>query len=230
MQTACPKQYLPLSGMTVLDRTLTQLLTHANVRGVLLGLSDDDSYWPASQYCSDKRVHVYTGGKERSDTVRLGLAHLHTMGELSNEFVLVHDAARPLISHAAISRLVANSHPVGALLAVLAKDTIKLSTSQTSITSSLRFASSDNVVEKTLDRTCIWQAQTPQKFRGSALLMALEHALRTDFSVTDESSAMESIDARPELVEGDYENIKITHPVDFLMATALLSLKAAETV
>jgi len=125
--------------------------------------------------------------------------------------VLVHDAARPLLSQTALNRIINHHSAQGALLAMPAKDTIKLQMSDLPL------------VDATLDRNAIWLAQTPQKFPAHALLEALEKAQAQGISVTDECSAMEFIGWHPDLVVGESSNIKITLPEDLLIAEALFS-------
>jgi len=125
--------------------------------------------------------------------------------------VLVHDAARPLLSQKALNRIINHSSEQGALLAMPAKDTVKLQVAD------------HPVVDATLDRNAIWLAQTPQKFPAQALLDALEYAQNEGVAVTDECSAMEFFGWHPDLVVGESSNIKITLPEDLLIAEALFS-------
>ncbi|WP_191602584.1 2-C-methyl-D-erythritol 4-phosphate cytidylyltransferase [Marinomonas algicola] len=217
MQSTTPKQYLKLGERTVLDHTLMQLLSHENIAGVVLGIGAEDDYWPDSLWYGHAKVMPFIGGKERSDTVRLGLEYLMQSSHLSNEFVLVHDAARPFITHESINALLANTSSHGCLLAIPAKDTIKESAFDKGVPS----------VKRTIDRRLIWQAQTPQKFVIQALIQALKNAESSTSEITDESSAMELSGYQPELVEGDASNFKITLPIDLVIANALLSYDAS---
>ncbi len=213
MASNFPKQYLMLGKQTVLDHTLGQLISHEQIAGIALGLGPEDSFWPDSIWCDHPQIVTYVGGKERSDTVRLGLELLMHTKQVKDDFVLVHDAARPLISHDLIDRLLFDEHPIGGLLAIVAKDTIKQSA----------FVTGKVTVEKTIDRSFIWQAQTPQKFVLSELIHALDFAESQGVVITDESSAMEFSGHQPALVEGDARNFKITLPIDLIIANALLS-------
>ncbi|MCZ2721728.1 2-C-methyl-D-erythritol 4-phosphate cytidylyltransferase [Marinomonas sp. 15G1-11] len=212
MQSNTPKQYLPLGANTVLDCTLGQLLSHNKIAGVLLGLGSEDSYWPDSIWFGHEKIKTFVGGVERADTVRLGLDYLSNQLGLKNDFVLVHDAARPLIAHQSIDDLLANTNPCGGILAIPAKDTIKQSLE----------TSKPSCVEKTIDRNLIWQAQTPQKFMIKTLIDAIDYAKSQGVEVTDESSAMELSGYQPALIEGDTRNFKITLPIDLVIANALL--------
>lgn len=216
MQAKQPKQYLNLNGQYLIDQTIQRLLSHEKVKNIAVGLSANDAYWLDSIWANDKRIHRYVGGKERSDTVLNGLSFIMDRHGVKDEFVLVHDAARPLISNEEIDALLANANPVGALLAMPAKDTIK----QSNLT-----PSEVNVkVSSSLDRQYIWHAQTPQKFRANELLSALIHAQKNQLSVTDESSALEFVGKQADLVEGKASNFKVTLPIDLVMAQALLPL------
>jgi 2-C-methyl-D-erythritol 4-phosphate cytidylyltransferase len=211
MQANCPKQYLSLAGKTILDRSIAVFITHPRIAGVLVGVSENDPYWPDSAWHDHGCVHSFVGGKERSDTVQKGLRYLLGTIDGEEQEVLVHDAARPLLSQTALNRIINHHSAQGALLAMPAKDTIKLQMSDLPL------------VDATLDRNAIWLAQTPQKFPAHALLEALEKAQAQGISVTDECSAMEFIGWHPDLVVGESSNIKITLPEDLLIAEALFS-------
>ncbi|MEO9653713.1 2-C-methyl-D-erythritol 4-phosphate cytidylyltransferase [Marinomonas sp.] len=209
MQAACPKQYLPLSGQTILDRTIGLFIDHPHIAGVAVGISENDAYWPDSQWFSHPQVIRFNGGDERSDTVLNGLALLLQTKGIQDQAVLVHDAARPLLSSSGLQRILCHQGEQGALLAMPAKDTVKQQNSA-------------QCVQTTLDRQYIWLAQTPQKFPANALHNALVKAKEQGLPVTDECSAMEMIGWQPALVEGESRNLKITLPEDLVMAEALL--------
>ena len=211
MQANCPKQYLSLAGQTILDRTIAIFMAHPLIAGVLVGVGENDEYWPDSQWYDNASIHRFTGGKERSETVQKGLRYLLNSFDVHQNEVLVHDAARPLLSQKALNRIINHSSEQGALLAMPAKDTVKLQVAD------------QPVVDATLDRNAIWLAQTPQKFPAQALLDALECAQNEGVAVTDECSAMEFVGWHPDLVVGESSNIKITLPEDLLIAEALFS-------
>jgi len=213
MQINRPKQYLDLAGKYLLDRTLDQLLSHPNITNVALGLTENDYYWPESTWYRHANVHVFTGGEERSETVRKGLIFLASTFQVKNEFIMVHDAVRPLVSHTEIDALIANDNPIGALLALPAKDTIKQSISPEEYPAR---------VLTSLDRQQIWLAQTPQKFMAETLLHALDYVESKRLTITDESSALEKMGKHPDLVIGQSSNFKVTLPFDFTMADALI--------
>jgi 2-C-methyl-D-erythritol 4-phosphate cytidylyltransferase len=151
----------------------------------------------------DSRIQQVAGGKERADSVLNALLHLHANGADDNDWVLVHDAARPNLARSDLDNLLCElkDDPVGGLLAVPAKDTLK------------RADASGRVVE-TVDRSLIWQAYTPQMFRLGALHRALADSLVSNVSITDEASAIEWAGQSPRLIEGRADNIKVTRPED----------------
>jgi len=209
MRADRPKQYLPLLGRPILWRTLERLGTHPSLRGMLVGIAADDIYWPTLPPLP-KLLGTYTGGAERADTVLNGLKTLADYAA-PDDWVLVHDAARPCLRHADIDTLLAAiaGHADGGLLALPVTDTVKR-------------ADHNGCSEDTVPRAGLWRALTPQAFRMGALVAALEAARRAGIEITDESSAMEFAGARPRLVHGHADNIKITTPEDLAQAEMYL--------
>jgi 2-C-methyl-D-erythritol 4-phosphate cytidylyltransferase len=207
-----PKQYLALAGRTVLEHGLSVFLAHPRINGVVVVLAPDDNRWKTLSLSGDPRVRTAVGGAERADSVLAGLRCLLGVGH-DEDWVLVHDAARPCIQRAELDRLLdeAGADPVGGLLAVPVRDTVKQ-------------AHSVNV-EITVDRSKLWLAQTPQMFRLGLLHQALSAALAKGQAMTDESSAMEQAGYHPRLVQGSATNIKITCPDDLVIAEALLQAR-----
>ncbi|WP_342243146.1 2-C-methyl-D-erythritol 4-phosphate cytidylyltransferase [Pseudomonas sp. OTU5201] len=203
MRADRPKQYLELAGRTIIEHSLDCFLDHPQLKGLVISLSADDPYWPALSCASDERIIRADGGKERADSVLSALLRLAERGARANDWVLVHDAARPNLSRFDLDLLLAElaDDPVGGLLAVPARDTLKR-------------ASADGRVAETVDRSLIWQAYTPQMFRFGALHRALADALVAGVAITDEASAMEWAGNAPRLVEGRADNLKITRPED----------------
>jgi len=214
MRADRPKQYLPLLGRPILLRTLERLGSYPALRGQLVGIAPDDVYWPTLSESIPKLLGAFPGGAERADTVLNGLRALAKYA-VPDDWVLVHDAARPCVRHADIDTLLAAvaGHTDGGLLALPVSDTVKR-------------ADRDGCVEETVSRAGLWRAQTPQVFRLGALTAALEGARRAGVEITDEASAMEWSGARPRLVPGHADNIKITLPED--LALAELYLRAQE--
>ncbi|MEK1943397.1 MAG: 2-C-methyl-D-erythritol 4-phosphate cytidylyltransferase [Pseudomonas sp.] len=198
-----PKQYLQLAGKTILEHTLDCFLDHPQLRGLVVSLSVDDGYWPTLPYASNERIQRADGGAERADSVLNGLLRLAELGAGENDWVLVHDAARPNLSRYDLDLLLAElaDDPVGGLLAVPARDTLKR-------------AGVDGRVQETVDRSVIWQAYTPQMFRLGQLHRVLADALVSGVHITDEASAIEWAGESPRLIEGRADNLKVTRPED----------------
>lgn len=222
---AGPKQYAPLAGRPLVAWTLEALAEVCELEGTLVVLAPDDTRFDA--LVADGGIEVVgalwtarAGGATRAETVAAGLVELLARGARSQDWVLVHDAARCLIRPEAVQRLIAacRDDEVGGLLALPVADTLKRS-------------DADAVHERvsaTVSRRAIWAAQTPQMFRIGALREALREGLaRADLSITDEASAIEALGASPRLVRGDVENLKITWPEDFALAERLLRTRAA---
>lgn len=205
MKADRPKQYLTLLGKTVLEHTLEQLLAHPNIAQVVVALSLDDPYFCDLPLANHPRVIRVNGGKERADSVLSALEYVcqHQLGE----WVLVHDAARPCVTHADISQLIATAmaHPVGAILAAPVRDTMKRGDGLQQI-------------EHTVDRSALWHALTPQMFRAEPLRAVLNTALQQQAVITDEASAFEWCGKKPALVTGRADNLKITQPEDLALA------------
>lgn len=215
MQAQCPKQYLTVAGKTILELTLSCFLEHPSLRGIVVALAEHDSWWSQLKVAEHHLVQTVVGGAERADTVLNALLALHESGAQADDWVLVHDAARPLLERDDLDRLLKDlvDDPVGGLLAVPARDTLK------------HIDASGRVV-KTVDRSVIWQALTPQMFKLGQLQRALADALQAEVAVTDESSAMEWAGFSPRVVEGRASNVKITRPEDLLLLQAQLSLRS----
>ncbi len=205
-----PKQYAPLHGRTVLEWALAPLLSDGRCAGAVVVIAPSDTWWPKiAERISP--VIVAQGGGERAESVRSGLQAL-TRKANADDWVLVHDAARPCLSNADRDRLLeqAGAHAVGGLLAVRASETLKR-------------AQSDQSVESTVDRADLWRAGTPQMFRFARLVEALDRALTAKRFPTDEAQALEWLGDHPLLVEGSAANIKVTSPEDLKIAEALLA-------
>jgi len=205
-----PKQYLPIAGKTLLLHTLERLATHPRIAGLMVALAADDACWPGISALSGKPVLSANGGAERADSVLAGLRALREKVS-DSQFILVHDAARPCVAHADISRLVDLGIPAGgALLAAPVRDTLKRADAQARVLA-------------TEPRDARWRALTPQLFRYGELVSALDAARAAGIAVTDEAMAMEHAGFHPLLVEGAESNIKVTTRADFALAEFLLS-------
>lgn len=215
MQAPCPKQYLTVAGQTILELTLSSFLEHPGLRGIVVALAEHDRWWPQLKVAEHRLMQTVIGGAERAESVLNALLALHESGAQAEDWVLIHDAARPLLERNDLDRLLSNlaDDPVGGLLAVPARDTLK------------QIDASGRVV-KTIDRSVIWQALTPQMFKLGQLQRALADALQADMAVTDESSAMEWAGFAPRVIEGRASNLKITCPEDLVFLETQLSVQS----
>jgi 2-C-methyl-D-erythritol 4-phosphate cytidylyltransferase len=206
-----PKQYLPLLGRPIIAYTLARLCNHPRISGVVVALAAHDPWWPEIWTNYARAPLVAAGGKERRDSVLSGLDALTGHASI-DDWVLVHDAVRPCLRDKDIDRLIdaLSADQVGGLLATPVRDTMKR-------------AGGDNRVRETVSRASLWHAQTPQMFRLGALRDAIRLSVDEGRDVTDEAQAMELIGARPRLVQGHEDNIKITRPEDLKLAEILLS-------
>ena len=222
-----PKQYRPVAGQTVLGHTLFALAGVDRLATVLVVVAaDDDSGPPTAQAAWQELVCTQGGptlrvarcaGPTRAHTVFNGLAHLLAHGAQLNDWVLVHDAARCLVTPAQVNALIdaCLTDAVGGLLALPLPDTLKVATP-------------DGRVAATVPRADKWLAQTPQMFRLGDLQRALALAEASGFAgITDEASAMEALGLAPKLVPGSAENFKLTYPPDFALAEAILKGREA---
>jgi 2-C-methyl-D-erythritol 4-phosphate cytidylyltransferase len=206
----CPKQYLPLAGRALIDHTLQRLAAHPRIGGLLVTLAAGDVHWSGVDRLDGKPVLTAVGGAERSDSVLAGLDALPA-SVAADDFVLVHDAARPCVRLVDISRLIERAGAGdGGLLGAPLRDTLKR-------------ADAAGRSELTEPREQRWRAFTPQMFRRGQLAMALREAARRGVNVSDEAMAMEQAGFAPRLVEGAEDNIKVTTAADFALAEFLLT-------
>lgn len=207
-----PKQYLDLDGAPVIEHSIGALLEHQAICGCMVALSFEDEWWSQTRYAEDPRVERVAGGAERSDSVASALEALGAKTS-AQDWVLVHDAARPCLTRCDLDRLIAalDGEPVGALLAVPVHDTVKAASDQ-----------GEARVVQTLPRHRLWRAYTPQAFRLGQLQAALHHCRAHGIAITDDASAIEQLGLQPRLVEGRADNLKITHAEDLRLAQFFL--------
>jgi 2-C-methyl-D-erythritol 4-phosphate cytidylyltransferase len=203
------KQYIELDGEPLLAHALRALFAHPSVEGAVVVLAAGDAAWPGWSEFLGKPVIACTGGASRAESVLAGLAALPESVR-ADDFVLVHDAARPNLHADDLDALLerGRADPVGAILAAPVRDTLKR-------------AGDDGGIDRTEPRERLWRALTPQLFRRLQLSRALEAALADGVAVTDESMAMERQGLRPLLVEGREDNLKVTTPADLALLRAL---------
>lgn len=208
MGTDLPKQYLALGSQTVLEHALDALLGCPELAGIVVVVAADDSRWPQLQArYSEQPVTSTSGGSERCHSVLNGLAALAGFSAADDDWVLVHDAARPCVRVTDIRQLIGTlaGHPHGGLLGVPVADTMKRVNSELQVTG-------------TVERAGLWHALTPQMFRIGLLRQALQSAINDRELVTDEAAAMERAGHAPRMVQGQRDNIKITLPSDLALA------------
>jgi 2-C-methyl-D-erythritol 4-phosphate cytidylyltransferase / 2-C-methyl-D-erythritol 2,4-cyclodiphosphate synthase len=206
-----PKQYAEVLGRAVIEWSLAPFADDPRCAGIVIALAAGDRHWArVEQRRSGPRIATTDGGSTRAESVRRALTAL-TSRAAEADWVLVHDAARPCLPHADLDRLLAEcaGHPVGGLLVAPVPDTLKQ-------------GGTDDSVERTVERTGLWRALTPQMFRYGPLCAALDAAFAAGRSPTDESQALEWTGARPARVQGSPTNIKITTPDDLALVRALL--------
>ncbi|PKO38036.1 MAG: 2-C-methyl-D-erythritol 4-phosphate cytidylyltransferase [Betaproteobacteria bacterium HGW-Betaproteobacteria-6] len=203
-----PKQYLDLLGRPLIFHTLKALTACPDIERVWVVLAPDDPWWPRFDWSElgSKLETVRCGGATRAASVSNGL-RAAAMVAADDDWILVHDAARPCLSAAMLDALFAElaDDPVGGILAVPVADTLKR-------------ADAGQRVAATEPRDGLWQAQTPQMFRYGQL----EKSLKNEMAVTDEAGAIEAMGLKPKLVRGDSTNLKVTYPADLALAAMIL--------
>jgi 2-C-methyl-D-erythritol 4-phosphate cytidylyltransferase len=201
-----PKQYLPLAGKPVIEHSVERFGSHPRISGVVVVIAATDKHWAALRPQSPGSIWTAVGGAERCHSVLSGLQRLREWASPA-DWVLVHDAARPCVRRTDIDLLLdrLGDDPVGGLLALPVFDTLKR-------------ADPAGVVSETVPREGMWRALTPQMFRLEPLMQALLQALQHGQAVTDEAAAMELAGARPRIIPGHRDNIKITCPEDLDLA------------
>lgn len=206
-----PKQYLPVQGRPLVAWTFAALFAHDAVEGAVVPVSESDPDWPGWTDFAGRPLQACLGGATRAASVLAGLRALPDSVR-ADDFVLVHDAARPNLALADLSQLLerGRNDPVGAILAAPVRDTLKR-------------AGDDGGIDGTEPRERLWRAFTPQLFRRLQLTRALEAATAAGVEVTDEAMAMERLGLRPLLVEGAESNFKITTRADLERFEFILS-------
>jgi 2-C-methyl-D-erythritol 4-phosphate cytidylyltransferase len=232
MQADRPKQYLSMTvkgiTKTVIEHTLDHVLAYPKFMKAVIVVTKGDPYWQEISavrgYDKDERIIVVDGGSERCYSVVNGLSAIHKI-ELENKtldkaWVAVHDVARPCLSYGDLDKLflALENYNDGGILAAPVRDTMKRGVAD-------KDAAVDSTIDHTVDRDQLWHALTPQMFPLNSLLDNLQSALASGFEVTDEASAMEYAGAKPKLVSGRSDNLKITRPEDLKLAEFYLNLE-----
>lgn len=212
MQDQLPKQYLPLAGRPMIFHTLSTLCNSPRLSGVFVVLASGDAEWRKHDWSSfsDKLISLPCGGATRAQSVLNGLKAARDRSSVGDDdWVLVHDAARPCLTRTQLDRLLdeLRDDAVGGLLAIPVADTLKRNNGA-------------GRVACTESRENLWQAQTPQMFRYKLLVEALSMA--GGVAMTDDAGAIEALGYQPKLVLGDVRNFKITYPQDMALAELML--------
>ena len=213
MLNVLPKQYLPLAGKPIIAHIIQTFFSHPRIASIHLALSPEDKFWQSLSLNTERCLNIhYTGGESRSETV---LNTLNAMQVDAEDWVLVHDAARPGLTHESLNRLLdtLETDAVGGLLALPVADTIKKSDEM-------------NMVDQTISRQNLWQAQTPQMFRYTMLKQALSEY---EGLPTDEAEAIEALGLNPKLVHGELRNLKVTYPEDLALLEMIVEKSGGET-
>ena len=211
MNSTIPKQYIILEkGLTILDQCLNTILSNDLISGFIVALDKKDSHFKSSNFAKDpKLISIATGGKERFNSVLNALNALDQNAK-PNDWVLVHDAARPCIRKEDINKLIEEvaDDKVGGILANRIVDTVK--------------QINNGGLVSTIDRQKLYIAQTPQMFRYAILKDSIEKAIESNMHITDESEALENLNYSIRIVEGSSSNIKITTQEDIHLANYFL--------
>ncbi len=195
-----------------MEHSINRLLQLQQIAGLVVAISEEDHHHKALHFSYSDKVHFTLGGEERCHSVLHGLQYLSAIAD-ANDWVLVHDVARPCVRPDDVAKLleqVSQFDACGGILATPVRDTMK------------RSDHLNNIVD-TVERDRLWHALTPQVFRLGQLKTALQQALDDGFMVTDEASAMEHAGEKPILVEGHGDNLKITHPQDLELAALFIT-------
>ena len=213
MQSSIPKQYIKIGGCCMIEHSLTRLLAAEWITGIVVALAENDDYWQQLQLANNPRITTVVGGDERVDSVINALDSIQ--GQLQDDdFILVHDAARPCISNEDIEKLhqamLGADAASGVVLADKLTDTIKRDDGNSSVL-------------KTVPRQGLWRALTPQIFPTDLLNKALKQTQsNVSPDITDEASAVELLGYSPRLIQGRSDNIKVTTDGDVHLATLIL--------
>lgn len=216
MGSSLPKQYAELAGKPVLQHTIERLRETQLFDAIVLAAQPNDGRAQAIASLFDNII-LASGGAERVLTVRNALSELSDRAQ-PDDWVYIHDAARPCVRPDDILKLhqAILQDPIGGILALPMRDTVKQAQDHRSI--------------KTVDRSALWQALTPQAFRYGVLVEAINQAIAQKLPVTDDASALEFMGHAPLLIEGASDNLKITYPQDMLLAETILQAQELSCV
>jgi 2-C-methyl-D-erythritol 4-phosphate cytidylyltransferase len=221
------KQYTMLQGQTLLQHSVARLACSDYIDKCLLVIAADDTTAQTLDFALP--IDYAIGGAERWQSVQAGVEAISHSGADDSDLVLIHDAARPAVPSNDIDQVIeaAMTEPYGAILATPVADTLKkshiYSTAQSELTNKSISSSTYSYAKRTIDRSNMWQAQTPQVFRLGELKRVLAYVRTHNLSITDEASAFEYLDLPIRLVTGSRQNIKLTYPDDAILLAAILT-------
>jgi 2-C-methyl-D-erythritol 4-phosphate cytidylyltransferase len=203
---AIPKQYLPLLNKTIIEHSLAPFLDHPAITRVIVSLAENDQWFSELPVAKHPKIETVVGGTERVDSVLAALNMIHY-----DDYVLVHDAARPCIRLSDINKLIneVKIKQQGAILASKVRDTMKRS-------------NNDQTIHMTVDRDNLWHALTPQMFINKQLINAINESSQAE-KITDEASALEMSGLPVSIVEGRSDNLKVTREEDLKLAAFYLA-------
>ncbi|MGE8541912.1 MAG: 2-C-methyl-D-erythritol 4-phosphate cytidylyltransferase [Acinetobacter sp.] len=204
------KQYQIIENKTVLEHTVERL-NALPLSGYVLAIGEQDDLAQSLAFAAQAKAHFCLGGAERVNSVLNALDYLSEIAS-EDDWVMVHDAARPCVSQQCLENLVSVAIESGqsAILAIPVRDTLK-------------YVETGTQISKTVDRSKLWQAQTPQMAKLGVLKKAIEYALASNLNITDEASALEFALETVHVVQGRSDNIKITYPDDLELAKLILA-------
>ena len=216
MGGSVPKQFLKIKDKTIIEWTILALAQHERIDGLYVGLEKTDQYGDWIKSIHPKVLGVFEGGVTRSETVLNGISYLIGDGCSEDDWLLVHDANRPLLTLEEITRLIESvgDDENGGIVSLPVFDTLK--------------SGNDGKINSTVNREHCFRALTPQMFKLGLLHNALCRCESEGFVVTDESQAMERIGFHPKLIPGTVTNIKITAPTDLKFAEAVIGLEQSD--
>jgi len=205
-----PKQYIQINQKTILEHSLSCFLNHPLIKQIVLVMHAQDPYYGSLKIMHHPKVHCVLGGKERYHSVLNGLDYLKNNAH-QDDWVLVHDAARPCLQVVDLNNLIESlrEDKIGGILAMPVSDTLK--------------SVKNNVIQNTLLRETLWHALTPQMFRLQVLTKAYTYCIRSNIVVTDDSAAVEHLGLQPKIVPAFHPNPKLTYSQDLPYIERLLS-------
>lgn len=201
-----PKQYLAILDKTIIEHSIAPFLAHPDIKKVIVSVAKNDQWFKTLSVAQHPKLTIVEGGKERVDSVLNALKTLP-----NNDYVLVHDAARPCLQTSDIDKLISHARTTktGAMLACRVRDTMKRT-------------NQSNQIEHTVERQNLWHALTPQMFNNQQLITAISN-IDEQHLITDEASAIELAGGSVTIIEGRSDNLKVTQSEDLLLAEFYLS-------